>query len=165
MASLEELKEVLKETLENRGVLGQVKAKVRAEVFNALDDHSESKPPLSNENLLINELIREYLQFNQYRYTESVLVSESGMPKVPLERDFLTNELNVVEDGPSRSVPLLYSIVAHYVGRNNSSNHKSQSRRGIQRSAFIDNPEERNCDINGVLDIENKGLVVRGGKR
>ena len=65
----------MKETLENRGVLGQVKAKVRAEVFNALDDRSESKPPLSNENVLINELIREYLQFNQYRYTESVLVS------------------------------------------------------------------------------------------
>ena len=29
---------VLKETLENRGVLGQIRARVRAEVFSALDD-------------------------------------------------------------------------------------------------------------------------------
>jgi lisH domain-containing protein FOPNL len=31
---------VLKETLENRGVLGQIKARIRAEVFNALDDQA-----------------------------------------------------------------------------------------------------------------------------
>lgn len=29
---------VLKETLENRGVLGHIRARVRAEVFSALDD-------------------------------------------------------------------------------------------------------------------------------
>ena len=29
---------MLKETLENRGVLGQIRARVRAEVFGALDD-------------------------------------------------------------------------------------------------------------------------------
>ena len=31
---------VLKETLESRGVLGQIKARIRAEVFNALDDQA-----------------------------------------------------------------------------------------------------------------------------
>ena len=63
----------MKETLENRGVLNQIKARIRAEVFNALDDHTEPPPSLSNENMLINELIREYLQFNNYKYTASVL--------------------------------------------------------------------------------------------
>ena len=29
---------MLKETLENRGVLGQIRARIRAEVFSALDD-------------------------------------------------------------------------------------------------------------------------------
>jgi lisH domain-containing protein FOPNL len=66
---------VVKDTLENRGVLGQLKARIRAEVFNALDDQSESAPPLSNENLLVNELIREYLEFNKYKYTASVLMA------------------------------------------------------------------------------------------
>ena len=66
---------VIKETLENRGVLGQIKARIRAEVFNSLDDHADSRPPLSNENMIINELIREYLEFNKYKYSASVLVA------------------------------------------------------------------------------------------
>lgn len=66
---------VIKETLENRGSLGQIKARIRAEVFSALDDQSEVKPPLSNENMIINELIREYLDFNKYKYSSSVLVA------------------------------------------------------------------------------------------
>ena len=64
---------MVKDTLENRGVLGQIKARLRAEVFSALDDQSEPRPALSNENLLINELIREYLEYNSYKYSSSVL--------------------------------------------------------------------------------------------
>lgn len=61
--------------MEKRGILGHLKARIRAEVFNALDDESESRPSLSHENLLINELIREYLEFNKYKYTASVLIA------------------------------------------------------------------------------------------
>ncbi len=64
---------VVKESLETRGALTQIKARIRAEVFSALDDQSEPRPKLSNENLLINELIREYLEFNNYKYSASVL--------------------------------------------------------------------------------------------
>ncbi|XP_077172851.1 centrosomal protein 20 isoform X1 [Paroedura picta] len=112
MATITELKTVLKDTLEKRGILGQIKARIRAEVFNALDDQNELRPPLSHENLLINELIREYLEFNKYKYAASVLVAESGQPDVPLDRDFLVKELNLVEEPSSRAVPLLYGIVA-----------------------------------------------------
>lgn len=35
---------VLKETLESRGVLGQVRARIRAEVFAALDDQVKNLP-------------------------------------------------------------------------------------------------------------------------
>ena len=61
MSTINELKDVLKETLENKGVLQEIKAKIRAEIFNTLSENSTSKPALSNENLIINELIREYL--------------------------------------------------------------------------------------------------------
>ncbi|XP_067912317.1 lisH domain-containing protein FOPNL isoform X3 [Heterodontus francisci] len=104
MATVNELKGVLKETLEKRGVLGQLKARIRAEVFSALDDQSEPRPPLSHENLLINELIREYLEFNKYKYTASVLTAEAGQPEIPLDRQFLVNELNVVEDSSTKTV-------------------------------------------------------------
>ncbi|XP_035763609.1 lisH domain-containing protein FOPNL [Neolamprologus brichardi] len=104
MATITELKCALRETLESRGVLGQLKARIRAEVFSALDDQREPRPPVSHENLIINELIREYLEFNKYRYTASVLTAESGQPEVPLDRQFLANELKVTEDPSSKSV-------------------------------------------------------------
>ncbi|XP_038007780.1 centrosomal protein 20 isoform X3 [Motacilla alba alba] len=104
MATVAELKAVLKDTLEKRGALAQIKARIRAEVFNALDDQSEPRPTLSRENLLINELIREYLEYNKYKYTASVLTAESGQPEVPLDRQFLAKELNIVEDASGKSV-------------------------------------------------------------
>ncbi|NXS08695.1 FOPNL protein, partial [Neodrepanis coruscans] len=106
---------VLKDTLEKRGALAQIKARIRAEVFNALDDQSEPRPALSHENLLINELIREYLEYNKYKYTASVLTAECGQPEVPLDRQFLAKELNVVEDTSGKSVPLLYGIISHFL--------------------------------------------------
>ncbi|XP_056315481.1 lisH domain-containing protein FOPNL [Danio aesculapii] len=124
MATITELKSALRETLEARGVLGQLKARVRAEVFSALDDPNTPRPPLSHDNLLINELIREYLEFNKYRYTASVLTAESGQPEVPLDREFLAKELNVAEDSSARSVPLLYGLFHHFLS--SKEEHKGQ---------------------------------------
>ncbi|XP_035404549.1 centrosomal protein 20 isoform X1 [Cygnus atratus] len=127
MATVVELKQALKEALEKRGVLGQIKANIRAEVFHALDDQSEPRPPLSRENLLINELVREYLEYNKYKYTASVLTAgsgsglrlchrcEAGQPEVPLDRQFLVKELNILEDANAKSVPLLYGIICHFL--------------------------------------------------
>ncbi|XP_017272385.1 lisH domain-containing protein FOPNL isoform X2 [Kryptolebias marmoratus] len=115
MATISELKSAVRDTLESRGVLGQLKARIRAEVFSALDDQREPRPPLSHENLLINELIREYLEFNKYRYTASVLTAESGQPEAALDRQFMANELKVSEDASSKSVPLLYGLVSHFL--------------------------------------------------
>ncbi|XP_043097208.1 lisH domain-containing protein FOPNL [Puntigrus tetrazona] len=115
MATITELKSALRETLEARGVLGQLKARIRAEVFSALDDQSTPRPPLSHENLLINELIREYLQFNKYQYTASVLTAESGQPEVALDREFMASELNVAEESSAKAVPLLYGLLHHFL--------------------------------------------------
>lgn len=65
----------IRDTLESRGVLHELRGRVRAEVFSALDVERQSLPPLSHENLIINELIREYLVFNRYRHTASVLTA------------------------------------------------------------------------------------------
>ncbi len=113
---LAELRDVLRQTLDNRGVLGEIKARVRAEVFNALDeDEAEDRPRLSNENMIINELIREYLEYNGYRHTLSVLVPETGQPEDAskhLPRSLMVSEFGLREDGTSEQLPLLYGIVA-----------------------------------------------------
>lgn len=89
----------LKDTLQARGVLGQIRAKIRAEIYHALDEVGACVMPLSplkckerrtvqdvtsratmsNENLLINELIREYLEFNNYKHTLAVLLPGRGL--------------------------------------------------------------------------------------
>lgn len=55
---------------------------------------SEPRPSLSNENLLINELIRDYLVFNKYKYTESVLLA--GMVRLQQTVVILDNVTFVV---------------------------------------------------------------------
>lgn len=55
---------------------------------------SEQRPSLSNENLLINELIRDYLVFNKYKYTESVLLA--GMVRLQQTVVILDNVTFVV---------------------------------------------------------------------
>jgi lisH domain-containing protein FOPNL len=86
------------------------------------------KPPLPKENLIINELIREYLTYNNYNHALSVFLSESGQPSEPpfsrlifsfifdcfsliFLRDFLSKELRVYEDHTTRDVPLLYGLM------------------------------------------------------
>ncbi|KAK3586077.1 hypothetical protein CHS0354_033200 [Potamilus streckersoni] len=163
MASTQELKDVVKECLENRGILGQIKARIRAEVFNALDDNTEAKPPLNNENMIINELIREYLEFNKYKYTASVLVAESGQPKTPLDRRFLAKELNVEEDRNSSSVPLLYGIVSHFLRQNKLQYPNRPTSPYMSRNALYHETERGMGSSEGFHDGDP--FVVMGGKR
>ena len=62
----------------------------------------EPKPALSHENVLINELIRDYLEFNHYKHTLSVLLPETGQPVQRMDRGYLAEQLGVREDFNSR---------------------------------------------------------------
>ncbi len=61
-ANLGDLKEVIRDILEENGTLGNVKARLRAEVFAALQDDAAPRPLLPPENAIINELIREFVK-------------------------------------------------------------------------------------------------------
>lgn len=52
--SLNELKEALKGTLEAKGSLGQIKARIRAEIFNALDDQVRFRTYVNRYILMSN---------------------------------------------------------------------------------------------------------------
>lgn len=73
---------MLRETLEAKGTMSRLRASIRAEVFGALQDENEQVPKPTKENLLINDLIREYLAFNHYDHTLSVF-----MPGAPFAAD------------------------------------------------------------------------------
>ena len=58
MNSIEELKSSLKEEMIKRGILNKIKAEMRQEIYNILDNDNdnEQKPNLTKENFIINEL-------------------------------------------------------------------------------------------------------------
>ncbi|PRP86925.1 hypothetical protein PROFUN_03673 [Planoprotostelium fungivorum] len=111
MATLEELKTVLQETLEARGTLDKLRAQVRAEIFHTLEG-GEQREQLSNDNLIVNELIHEYLVFNKYYHADSVFMTESGQPRDSLARPLLAEAVGVREDHKTRSRPLLYTLAS-----------------------------------------------------
>lgn len=108
-----EFKSVIKRTLQECGALDRARGLIRAELYKAIRDETLTSPPhLSNENLMINELIREYLDFNGYRDTMSVMLPETGQPVVPaFSRSFLARRLHLPETPETRRVPLLYVML------------------------------------------------------
>ena len=111
MTTVEDLKNALKETLEQKGVLNEIRARMRQSIFEAIESDDKPQPKLSNENLIINALIKEYLDYNNYLHTSSVFQAESGQPKDKLDRNFIASQLNISETNQSQKVPLLYSIL------------------------------------------------------
>ena len=88
----EMLTTALKETLQRTGTLDNVRAQLRATILQNLSDSlpsattaaaSNATPPTPPiENILINELISEYLSFNGYNQTLSAFAAETGCLKV-----------------------------------------------------------------------------------
>ena len=88
----EDIVTALKETLERTGTLDTVRGILRADIYHCINDsmkekeeHSSSTEPAlepPRENVLINELIADYLAFNGYFNTLSVLAAESGNPNL-----------------------------------------------------------------------------------
>ncbi|KAJ3015343.1 hypothetical protein HKX48_004650 [Thoreauomyces humboldtii] len=112
MSSYDDLKDALRESLETRGTLTDVRAHIRAEVFRALHDPDERPPPPPRETALMNELVREYLRYMGYRHSLSVFASESDLPRTPMPRAALADELNVSVEQRSYPpvLPLLYGL-------------------------------------------------------
>jgi lisH domain-containing protein FOPNL len=98
---------------------------MRAKVTEVLQDrqltlHSKDQklaPTPADEVLLVNELVREYLEWNGYLYTASVMTSEAAMPKEKKTRSYLCTEVGVRDDEKSSALPLLSNIVAAYTER------------------------------------------------
>ena len=120
MSSIEELKTSLKETMIKRGILNKIKAEMRQEIYEALDNDDNPKPKLTRENFIINELIKEYFNCNDYNYSSKVFQSETGQIKNNLNRNDLAKELNIIEGENNLNKPLLYSIFSGLKNHNDN---------------------------------------------
>lgn len=91
---------------------------------------NQSSPPVpSEEVLLTNELIREYLEWNGYLYTASVMASEADLPPTKKSRANLCLEVGVKDDERSSAFPLLSNIVIAYTERIKKKINKAKNER------------------------------------
>ena len=77
-ATLDTVRDVVRDALQDQGVLPSMRAQMYAEVFNCVHDPDQLKPTLPHEGTIINQLIREYLEYHQWEHTAKVLDLESG---------------------------------------------------------------------------------------
>ena len=121
MDSMEKLKSSLKESLINKGILNEIKAHMRQEIYNILDNDNDNdinqKPKLTKENIIINELIKEYFNFNGYKFSSNVLQSEVGQTN-NLNRNDIIRELNIIENENNKNKPILYTILSGLQNKN-----------------------------------------------
>lgn len=144
MATQDDVIAALKETLKRTGTLDECRAILRADIYHCLQDSLKNelesrieakhpKPP--QENVLINEVIADYLAFNGYLNTLSVLAAETGTPSLAevhsnakasmmLGPDFIRAELSLskssgISAGRRRKpLAILYDIVESLKSRN-----------------------------------------------
>ena len=114
----EQLTSALQETLERSGTLDDIRSQLRATILRCMTESlpnnatsastsPEVKPPI--ENVLINEMIIEYLSFNGYGQSLAVFAAETNPVVAVLGDAFIRNEVGLL--GSTSSLPMLYEIV------------------------------------------------------
>jgi len=119
-----ELRDLVATTLENSGILGKIKAQLRANVYIALEEgeNVKNKSKLVNQNLidflsttngrLVASLVREFLEFFDLDFTLAVFDPETNIGKdfKYRERSKLIDALGLTELTDKKS-PLLSEIM------------------------------------------------------
>ena len=113
---------------------GALRAQIRRDVFVAMEDGGDVCHPTPPENIVLNELVREYLEFNSachaffarhhlcipltrahcrradYRHTLAIFAPEAALPAKPLPRSYVAQQTQLHESSPD--LPLLYTLLA-----------------------------------------------------
>ncbi|KAL4232933.1 FGFR1 oncoprotein partner [Mactra antiquata] len=118
-----ELRDLVAQTLETNGVLGKIRAQLRASVFLALEEQEsiQNKTPLLNHDLkkfvstkegqTVVGLVREFLDFYNLEFTQAVFEPESGCPSNYEGRSGLAKELHIPDGHGGPKLPLLAELL------------------------------------------------------
>ena len=108
-------------------------------------------------------------QIHKYKYTNTVLLAESGQPKDPVDRNFLAAELNLTETASSKQVPILYGVLSHFLEQRNNSVPERDVNNAVPPRATVQPRGTEN--IQSDIDVEPdydyssaKGMVYHSKK-
>ncbi|XP_076652192.1 centrosomal protein 20 isoform X1 [Halictus rubicundus] len=115
MAMEKDLINAVRESLMDGGELSRMKAEMRTKIIQILDNSNnggkQKLPKPTQDIALLNELIREYLDWMGYKYSSTVFMSECNLSKQPPDRFLLAQNLGVAESDNGRELPLLCGIL------------------------------------------------------
>jgi lisH domain-containing protein FOPNL len=114
--STTELTEAIYESLNRKGVLNQIKAKIRAEIYSTIEDKTAPAPSKPQEMYLASEIIREFMMSTKLDSSLSVFNEELGQPsEMTVDREFVGAELgfNLIDERGTDRVPLLVLLIKH----------------------------------------------------
>ena len=114
--STTELTEAIYESLNRKGVLNQIKAKIRAEIYSTIEDKTAPSPSKPQEMYLASEIIREFMMSTKLDSSLSVFNEELGQPsEMTVDREFVGAELgfNLIDERGTDRVPLLVLLIKH----------------------------------------------------
>ena len=146
---MDELKNLVIQTLETNGILGQIRTKLRSSVFKVIDNNDPTgkeramhwENPLAQkvldtaESALAADLIREYLEFYRLDYTLSIFIPEGNLKQDPIDKNDLLNRSEV--DHPTDSEPLLVQVLKERKSGSSNPPRRDISKPVEKKSAFV----------------------------
>ena len=133
---MEEMKELIIQSLETKGVLGQIRAHLRSAVFKVVDEQDQQFNTgcgLKWENktlykiletkigTLLAEIIREFMEYFRMDYSLSIFIPECGISPERLNRKEILGKLGIMSNPQNDKftaglhLPLLYYIINYFI--------------------------------------------------
>ena len=133
---MEEMKELIIQSLETKGVLGQIRAHSRSAVFKVVDEQDQQFNTgcgLKWENktlykiletkigTLLAEIIREFMEYFRMDYSLSIFIPECGISPERLNRKEILGKLGIMNNAQNDKftaglhLPLLYYIINYFI--------------------------------------------------
>ena len=133
---MEEMKELIIQSLETKGVLGQIRAHLRSAVFKVVDEQDQQFNTgcglkWENKSLykiletkigtLLAEIIREFMEYFRMDYSLSIFIPECGISPERLNRKEILGKIGIMSNPENDKftaglhLPLLYYIINYFI--------------------------------------------------
>lgn len=176
-----QLKDLVSQALESKGILSKLRAELRANVFLAFEGNEKFKEQLRKNDVIIDLLktdegvlalciVQEFLEFCSLKFTQTVLESEVGIPAAQTNsrgRQQLLNDLKLKQD--NSKVPVLCQVLEAIQSNNShqpSINNINQSTNKMStlQSLNFQNPSEKKL-VNGDFGIQDQKQRLKDNPR
>ncbi|MCQ2818147.1 MAG: hypothetical protein MJ252_12850 [archaeon] len=158
---MESMKDLVIQALETKGVLGQIRARLRSAVFKIVDEQDQQGKfgcglKWENKKLyriletkvgqLLSEVMREFMEYYRMDYSLSIFIPECGISPERLKKEDILEKLGVNQDSmdffQQLQMPLLYYIIFYFM--ENLKKNPEEVLRSIKKAKT---DVEKECDI------------------